>query len=136
MSQFSSVNLGGFNRLPYDNCAYQKKLHESTSPLSYQLYEGKFQNCHKCTYKNEFWRPYDPSIVDLESELKNITRPSSQCAQLKYNPGCTKSKLCTSTFNKDLPVILDTQVCPVVHNNIPKMKTVGYSVPEFSCKRR
>ncbi len=131
MSEYSSVNLGAYNRLSYDNCAYQKRLYESTSPLMYQLYDGKFENCDKCTYKNEFWRPYD--LVDLESELKNITRPNSKCSQLKYNPDCVKSKLCTSTFEKNLPVIVDRQVCPVVTNNIPRMNNVGYTLPVSGC---
>ena len=131
MSQYSAVNLGAYNRLSYDNCAYQKRLYESTSPLLYQLYEGKFQNCNKCTYQNQFWRPYD--LVDLESELKNITRPNSKCPQLKYNPDCKKSKMCVSTFEKNLPVVVDSQVCPVVTNNIPRMNNPGYSVTEFAC---
>ncbi len=131
MSQYSSVNLGAYNRLSYDNCAYQKRLYESTSPLLYQLYEGKFENCGKCTYKNQFWRPYD--LVDLESELKNITRPNTKCPQLKYNPDCKKSKMCVSTFEKNLPVVVDSQVCPVVTNNIPRMNHPGYNVTEFAC---
>ncbi len=133
MSQYSAVNLGGYNRLSYDNCAYQKRLYESTSPLLYNLYEGKFENCNKCTYKNEFWRPYD--LVDLESELLNITRPNTKCPQLKYHPDCKKSKLCTSTFEPNLPVVVDSQVCPVVHNNIPRMRHPGFHVQEFACPR-
>ncbi len=131
MSQYSQVNLGAYNRLSYDNCAYQKRLYESTSPLLYRLYEGNFENCNKCTYKNQFWRPFD--LVDLESELKNITRPNSRCPQLKYNPDCKKSKMCTSTFEKNMPVVLDKNVCPVVKNKIPIMSHPGYSQEEFAC---
>lgn len=120
-------NFGSSNRLMYDNCAYQKKLFESVSPLSYQLYEGKFENCGKCTYNNQFWRPFD--LVGIESELKNITRPNSQCPQFKYNPNCKKSAMCTSTYDKSVPVALDPRVCPIVQNNIPRMTNVGYSMP-------
>jgi hypothetical protein len=127
MSDFSAVNIGAYNRLSYDNCAYQKRLYESTTPLMYNLYEGKFQNCDKCTYKNQFWRPFE--LVDLESELKNITRPNTKCPQLKYNPNCKKSKSCVSTFEPNMPVVLDSQVCPVVQNNIPRWDNPGYSVP-------
>jgi hypothetical protein len=130
--QYSAVNIGGYNRLSYDNCAYEKKLNESVSPLMYRLYEGAFQNCNKCTYQNKFWRPYD--LVDLESELKNITRPNTKCPQLKYNPDCKRSPNCVSTFERDLPVVLDSQVCPVVMNNIPRMNNPGYQVPrEYAC---
>ena len=121
------TNIGGYNRLSYDNCAYQKRLYESTTPLMYNLYEGKFENCDKCTYKNQFWRPFD--LVDLESELRNITRPNSKCPQLKYNPNCKKSKACVSTFERDLPVVVNRDVCPVVYNNIPRWNNEGYMVP-------
>lgn len=131
MSQYSLVNLGAYNRLSYDNCAYQKRLYESTSPLLYRLYEGNYENCNKCTYKNQFWRPFD--LVDVESELKNITRPNSRCPQLKYNPDCKKSKMCISTFERDMPVVLDRNVCPVVKNNIPRMTHKGYELEEFAC---
>ena len=36
------------NRLMYDSCAYKQKLGESTSPLNYNLYTGKYENCAKC----------------------------------------------------------------------------------------
>jgi hypothetical protein len=137
MSQYSNVNLGAYNRLSYDNCAYQKKLQESTSPLQYRMFEGNYENCNKCTYKNQFWRPFD--LVDLESELKNITRPNTKCPELKYHPDCKKSNMCTSTFERNMPVVLDRQVCPVVTNNIPRMANPGYTLDTSSCpqaKRR
>ncbi len=120
------MNIGSSNRLAYDACSYAKELYESTSPLLYQLYEGKHENCGKCL-KDTFWRPFD--LVDIESELKNITRPNSRCDQFKYDPKCKKSNMCISTFDKDVPVVFAPEVCPIIHNNIPKMKTPGYSLP-------
>jgi len=125
------MNIGGYNRPIYDNCAYQKRLYQSTSPLSYQLYEGKFENCGKCMHENKFYRPFD--LVDVESELRNITRPLSHCPQYKYNPNCPKSKSCMSTFDPSVPVVMPPDACPIVHNNIPKMRHPGYEVqyPDF-----
>lgn len=123
---YITMNIGSSNRLIYDNCSYQKKLYESTTPLEYQLYEGKFENCEKCLY-DKFWRPFD--LVDYESELKNLNRPASQCDQFKYNPKCRRSGLCLSTFDKTVPVVFAPEVCPIIYNNIQKMKTVGYKVP-------
>ena len=37
-----------FNRLNYDNCAYAKTLQESTSPLEYNLFMGKYENKKQC----------------------------------------------------------------------------------------
>jgi len=126
------MNIGGSNRLSYDNCSYQKKIYESTSPLSYSLYQGKFENCNKCLY-DRFWTPYQ--LVDIETELRNQTRPLSDCDQFQYSPECKRSGLCLSTFDKQVPVVLAPEVCPVVYNNIPKMLTPGYHLPNQNfCK--
>lgn len=120
-------NFGSSNRLRYDRCAYQKDLYESTAPLSYSLFEGKFENCKKCMQDNKFYRPFD--LVDVESELKNITRPNTHCPHLKYNPNCKKCKICWSTFDKTVPIVPAFDVCPIVFNNIPRMRHPGYNVP-------
>ena len=119
------MNTGSSNRLPYDRCAYEKDLSESVAPLNYRMYAGAHENCNKCIH-TKFYRPFD--LVDIESELHNITRTSSKCPSKKYNPSCKKSKSCTSTFDKSVPVVLAPEVCPIVHNNIPKMTTPGYKL--------
>lgn len=120
-------NAGGFSRLEYDNCAYQKKLFQSVSPLEYQMYAGKFENCDKCTLnKDQFWRPFDREIVDAESELTNRTRRATRCPQFKYGPLCKKSCGCTSTFDRSNPIVMPQEACPIVRNNIPKILHKGY----------
>jgi hypothetical protein len=121
------MNLGSSNRQIYDNCNYQKALYESTSPLSYLLYQGKFENCGKCIY-DKFYTPY--GLVDIETELRNQTRPLSNCDQFKYNPNCKRSGLCMSTFDKDVPVVFAPEVCPIIYNNIPKVTHPGYTLPD------
>ena len=130
----NSGDPGTFTRLQYDNCAYQKTLTESTDPLKYYLFEKKYENCGKCGVKeNGFYRPFD--LVDEESELKGITRANSKCPQRKYNPSCKKGPNCTSTYDKSVPVVYAPEVCPIVHNNIPRMVTPGYSPPNQAfCK--
>ena len=120
------MNIGGSNRLSYDNCSYQKKIYESTSPLSYNLYQGKFENCNKCVY-DRFWTPYQ--LVDIETELRNQTRPLSDCDQFKYSEHCKRSGLCLSTYDKQVPVVMAPEVCPIVYNNITKSMTPGYHLP-------
>lgn len=121
------MNTGSSNRLIYDNCAYQKWLYESTSPLQYRLYQGKHENCNKCIHK-KFYTPYQ--LVDVESELRNQNRPLSHCNQFKYDPRCKDSGMCTSTFDRNVPVVPAPEVCPIVHNNIPKYQDKGYRVPK------
>jgi hypothetical protein len=120
---------GSSNRLRYDNCAYAKTLSESVSPFAYMMYDGKFENCGKCKLDNA-WRPYYKEVVDVESDLKNITRPATKCPSLKYNPKCKKSPGCVSTFDPSVPVILDRDVCPIVFNNIPRMQSNGLVNPD------
>jgi len=120
------MNQGSSNRLIYDNCSYAQWVYSSTEPLQYQLYMGKNENCGKCRY-DKFWHPYD--LVDVESELRNQTRPMSKCGGWKYNPNCKTSKGCFSTFAPTVPVVLAPECCPIVYNNIPKRTDVGYVLP-------
>lgn len=119
-------SIGSFNRMTYDNCAYTEDLHQSTSPLLYQMSRYKFENCSACTFDGTYFAPFD--LVDYESELKNISRPSSLCSNMKYSSTCKKSPLCTSTFDPSNPVVYAPNVCPVVCNNIRKVKSPGYKV--------
>ena len=121
------MNTGSSNKLIYDNCAYQKRLYESTSPLQYQMYHGKFENCHKCVH-DKFYTPY--MLVDIETELRNQNRPLSHCTQFKYLPNCKKSGMCLSTFDKSVPVVMAPETCPIVFNNIPKVNDPGFRVPD------
>ena len=114
---------GSSNRLLYDACACSQNYHDSTSPFKYVTYMGAYENVDKCR-SNKFWRPFDPEVVDMESELKNITRPASKCATFKYLPTCPKTPSCTSTFHQPMPQIVNT-VCPIVHNNIPRQPCNG-----------
>jgi hypothetical protein len=79
------------NRLSYDACAYQKSLQESTSPLEYMLYSGKYENCAKC--RIEFGvvggtsaSLFSGNLVDLESDLRGQTRQASMCDRNMYAP--------------------------------------------------
>lgn len=119
-------SIGTFNRLSYDNCAYDKKLSESTSPLMYQMSRYKYENCARCTYDGKLYAPFD--LVEEESELKGIVRPATKCPSRLYNPTCQRNGICWSTYDKNVPIIYPPNLCPVVCNNIKKMKTPGYTL--------
>ena len=83
------------NRLSYDACAYQTNLQQSTSPLDYMLYTGKYENCAKC--RIEFGvvggngvSLFSGNLVDLESDLRGQTRIASSCPSTMYNPNTQK----------------------------------------------
>jgi hypothetical protein len=79
------------NRLSYDACAYQKTIQQSTSPLEYMLFAGKYENCAKC--RMEFGvvggngvSLFSGNLVDLESDLRGQTRQASLCPKRMYSP--------------------------------------------------
>lgn len=129
--QSGEYNFGGSNRLIYDTCSYKKWLKQSTLPLSYSLYQGKYENCGKCI-KDKYYAPFD--LVDVESELRNQTRAYTTCDQYKYNPKCgVRSGTCLSTMDPSMPTILESSLCPIIHNNIPVTKKKGIRAQKKVC---
>jgi hypothetical protein len=119
---------GASNRQIYDCCAYAQALQQSVDPLQYDLYFGAVENCNKCI-DDKAWFKQDREIVDIESELWNITRPLTNCSGYKYNPNCKTGPNCVSTFDPNAPRILSPSLCPIVYNNIPVQTSSGYTVP-------
>jgi len=136
-----AYHKGFSTRLPYDPCAYNKSLSESTAPYAYQMFDGKFENCSRCVY-DHYTRPFDGDIVDVDSELRNITRPASRCPSRKYNPRCKASPNCISTYDDAVPVVLAPEVCPIVFNNLHWGNDTGIRDPRpsncqgFAVRRR
>lgn len=120
---------GASNRQIYDCCAYAQALQQSVDPLQYDLYFGAVENCNKCIDK-QAWFKQDRQIVDIESDLWNITRPLTRCDGYKYNPNCKTGPNCVSTFDPNAPRILSPSLCPIVYNNIPVQTNPGYTVPD------
>lgn len=206
----SGIHSAGIsNNLIYDNCSYQQYLESINDHYHYRLYQGAYENINKCR-KDNFYHPYD--LVDVESDLKNTTRPASNCRMFKYNPS-NKGKCQTvkkpyevssiqcnrfisekqsipqikeqeknegllesikktagienfteqqiqrlyydgyetkpranlpivnqttcpldgslSTFSETAPVVYPPELCPIVHNNIPKRKCNGIVMPKY-----
>lgn len=89
-----------FNRLKYDNCEVKNYNEQSTGPGNY-LYNTPIM-CDTCLNDNPRiinqkngvslnshvdWRFYS-GPVDVESDLFNINRPTSDCPTKKYTPNC------------------------------------------------
>lgn len=129
----NSGDAGGFTRLNYDDCAYRLRNKQSTDPFKYRMSMDNFENEDKCVYdKNSFYHPFDNKIVNTESELKGIRRAASKCIENKY-PNCDT---CVSTFDPNVPIVLAQEVCPIVHNNIPRMIGPGYELNIDDVARR
>ena len=84
-----------FNRLNYDSCQYKQNITESTGPGSYQLTTPPIA-CEPCYPEDPQLRlqhsgdGVDPkrALIDVDSELLNITRPRSKCPSRKWIPEC------------------------------------------------
>ncbi len=93
------------NRLIYDSCAYATTIKESTSPLEYNLYRGKFENCKQCPVGDFTNNLEFGSRADTESELYGLNRPGTLCPTLKFNPASgfknpafSPAKMCESIY--------------------------------------
>ena len=92
-----------FNRLPYDNCSYNQTLLESEGPGAYHLMTpaNVSQMCladdpHiRAQYMGSRHVP-GTSLIDVDSELMNITRPASECPSQKYVPHPNASTFCSA----------------------------------------
>jgi hypothetical protein len=74
------------NRLIYDNCAYAAEIKESTSPLEYNLFKGKYETCAPCPV-GDFQNVVEfGDRATVESELFGLNRPGTLCPSLKYDP--------------------------------------------------
>ena len=82
-----------FTNLRYDECDYKHQLHQSTTPLGFQLDPVKYENCSPCRMElgivagNNVSLPRG-NLVDVESELRGISRIASRCATMNYNNPC------------------------------------------------
>lgn len=87
-----------FNRLKYDNCAYQHELSESVGTLSYVLDPMRFEHTNKCRFSLGLVGGNNVSlvsgnVVDLESDLRGITRLQSKCPTEKYLNPCPRGNM-------------------------------------------
>jgi hypothetical protein len=97
------------NHLKYDTCAYATTIKESTEPLEYWLYKGKYETCNACA-NGDFTNNIDfPSRADVESELFGLTRPGTDCPSLKYDP--------TKKFNN--PLFSPPTMCQNIYGLTP-----------------
>jgi len=80
----------------YDDCAYQRRLHESTSPLLYQIAPYAYESCQKC---HQGYPGFigsmggaaggfgiGPDRIDIDSDIRGQTRLYTRCPTHKYNP--------------------------------------------------
>jgi hypothetical protein len=103
-----------FNNLKYDNCAYTHQLKESVSPGDYMLNTPK--PCKPCFVASPgvnlggFGASICDNLVDVDSELMNITRKASDCPSKHYLPGETYNGNVCGKMNKMIECADDSVV--------------------------
>tara|TARA_B100000795_G_C22799753_1_gene441221 strand:- start:2839 stop:3474 length:636 start_codon:yes stop_codon:yes gene_type:complete len=82
-----------FNRLNYDTCSYQHSLAESVGPGEYMLTEppNVTKSCFPQSPQIRLQRQgvsvsQNMPLIDVDSELMNLTRPATNCPSRKYVP--------------------------------------------------
>ena len=108
-----------FTRLDYDCCAYAKDLQESTTPLEYLMYKGKYENCKKCPDHANYLD--FGNKTEIESELRNQTRYSSKCPSEKYNPAKPFKAIKTT----------NPRVCERIPSGLKKITGPGYDASKL-----
>lgn len=104
---------GSWERINNDKGEYQQYIKETTGPLLYALDPNRFYNCQEC-------RPDQPGkigsgvsvskkwpLVDVESDLKNITRPLTNDPLAQY--GGAKCKKNGNLQNQPVVTAADPQ---------------------------
>lgn len=83
---------GSWTRTPYDPCAYQKDLSQSTSELNFRLDPIRYYAPSQQFVPfglgpgNAIGAPVGADAVDIESELRNQTRLLTKCPEKKFLP--------------------------------------------------
>ena len=95
----------------YDDCAYKRRLHESTSPLLYNINPIAYESCSKChmSYPGFIGSlggqgfGIGPDRVDIDSDLRGQTRLLANCPTHKYNPQSYRYCGSCQNCNQGLP---------------------------------
>jgi hypothetical protein len=80
-----------FTKNKYDAC-FMKQYHESNrSIFDYVVDKSRFVNKNECNNYTAPFLTYIPSgvpnmNVDIENELKGMTKPVTKCSECKYQP--------------------------------------------------
>lgn len=102
------------NRLIYDKCAYATEMKESTGPLEYNLFMGKFENCKQCSV-GDYTNNLEFGVkTDVENELLGLSRHLTKCPELKFDPN---SKFETPNFSA---ARLCQSIYQITPNNLEK----------------
>jgi hypothetical protein len=105
-----------FTKSKYDSCFLTQENQSSKSIFAYVVDDSMFINKNEC---NNFTPPFltyipsgvSPRSIDIENDLKGITRPYTKCVDCKYAPA-------PNSLPQPNPVI--KKECTVDYNILPQ----------------
>lgn len=131
------------NRMMYDSCAYQQALAQSVSPISYVMDPIKYEHNNKCRMElgivgGTAVSHITGNLIDLENDLRNANRPTTQCPSYQYLPTDGKTVQGKEYIKPVSHPQIDTSM-----NHLPSCQMIQYgavpNVPQnapFACPRR
>lgn len=127
-----------FTHLDYDPCTYQTNLVQSIGPGDYSI-ATPFVQCSTCLSGDPWLQGSggvsvceDRLLIDIDSELHNLTRPATNCPAGMYHP--TKTPFCTSS--KDFGACLDAVATEDTRLTNPPctLRGTGWNRWEWLCR--
>jgi len=135
------------NRLSYDTCAYKERIGRSIAPINHILDQSRYEHSSKCRHElglvgepTVYMKSIEGGMVDLESDLRGITRQNTQCPSYKYLPQkvntITRKNVLTCApilnLNTNQPKLESCQM--INYKNVPSEQDVSSRVGAYSCK--
>lgn len=126
---------GEFTRRSYDPCALSQETKQSTGPLELVMDLTKYVNCNNLSNQPNVKPMTIGNLVDVESSMWGLDRPSSLCNSKQY-PFCASSG-CLLTSDPRIP----THITPyasdrghrgdkaVITTNMVMPTNPGYTLP-------
>lgn len=127
-----------FTHLNYDACTYRTNLTQSIGPGDYAIATPATQ-CSTCLSGDPWLQGsggvsscVDKSLIDIDSELHNLTRPATNCPSGMYRP--TITPFCGS--RKDFNACLDTVATEDTRLTNPPctLRGTGWNRWEWLCR--
>jgi len=122
-------------RLGYDTCAYNTRLGESKDIFDHVVWAPYYENCNKCvTNPAEEDRQRIGTRVDVESDLRIITRLNSLCPDARYKPCGPDNMAACRVYPTITPYTCERDI--INFYNLPRNFNIGYHPDTKPCNLR
>lgn len=115
--------------LTQDDCDVAQQTQVMVSPLKYQMYSAKYNQCNWCPKHNvQGLQGFTSDLgfserVTIENDLMNINRKASKCGSEKFKPTCPTCSIVVPTGAKFAsPLLCERDITP---SNLKKPSSTG-----------